>query len=282
MAPRLKSAFPSIHITALYGGSEDRHTYSPLVISTTHQLCRFRDAFDMMIIDEVDAFPYSMDRSLKFAVEKSKKADASVILLTATPSPDMKRDRQRGRLQAVKIPARYHRKPIPLPQLKWSGHWKKQLERGLIPKTLQHWIEFRLEKEIPFLLFFPSITMMEYALPLFQKLDRRLLSVHSEHPERKGRVQSLRNREIPGLLTTTILERGVTIERLDAAVIGAEHEVFTESALVQIAGRVGRSASFPIGNVTFFHYGKSEAMVSAARHIEMMNKEAAKRGLLDV
>ena len=110
----------------------------------------------------------------------------------------------------------------------------------------------------------------------FNHYFRTLQAVHSQHPSRKERVQALRNGEISRLLTTTILERGVTIERLEVAVIGAEHEVFTESALVQIAGRVGRSFSHPTGNVTFFHYGKSQAMVEAIQHIKRMNLEAKK------
>ncbi|MDQ7861633.1 helicase-related protein [Peribacillus frigoritolerans] len=93
---------------------------------------------------------------------------------------------------------------------------------------------------------------MEQVLPLFQRLSPELSIVHSRHPDRKEKVMALRNGLVPGLLTTTILERGVTIERLEVAVIGAEHEVFSDSALVQIAGRVGRSFANPSGTVTLF------------------------------
>ena len=82
------------------------------------------------------------------------------------------------------------------------------------------------------------------------------------------------------MLTTTILERGVTIPRLHVAVVGAEEEIFTESALVQIAGRVGRSVDFPTGEVIFFHYGKTRAMIKALKQIKSMNVEARKKGLI--
>ncbi|MFJ7745087.1 DEAD/DEAH box helicase [Peribacillus sp. NPDC097295] len=281
LAPRLKRAFPGIEVSALYGGSENRHKASPLTVSTTHQLFRFSEAFDVIIIDEVDAFPYSMDQSLHYAVLKSKKPTATTIYLTATPSKKMKRSYLTGKLQAVTIPARYHRQPIPVPEMKWSGNWQKQFLQKRIPPMIKKWVSERLEKKIPLLLFFPSIQVMEQVLPLFQELNPKLEAVHSQHPNRKERVQALRNGEVPGLLTTTILERGVTIERLEVAVIGAEHEVFSESALVQIAGRVGRSFAYPRGTVTFFHYGKSRAMLESVRHIFMMNQEARKRGLLD-
>ena len=52
---------------------------------------------------------------------------------------------------------------------------------------------------------------MKESLPLFQEIEPRLLAVYSEDPERKEKVTQLRNGEVPGLLTTTILERGVTI-----------------------------------------------------------------------
>ena len=91
----------------------------------------------------------------------------------------------------------------------------------------------------------------------------------------------LRHGEIQGLLTTTILERGVTIPKVNVAVVGAEEEIFTESALVQIAGRVGRSKEHPHGDCVFFHYGKTNAMLEAIQQIKQMNKEASKRGLLD-
>ncbi|MGE7761815.1 DEAD/DEAH box helicase [Peribacillus sp. NPDC097895] len=281
LSPRLKKAFPSIDISSLYGGSADRHGCSPLTVSTTHQLFRFIEAFDVIIVDEVDAFPYTADDSLHYAVNKSKKFSAATIYLTATPSKRMQRLYRNGTLKAATIPARYHRQPIPVPEMKWCGNWQKQFLKKKIPSVINRWVSERLQQNIPFLLFFPSIQVMEQVIPLFQMLSPKLNCVHSQHPNRKERVMALRNGEVPGLLTTTILERGVTIERLEVAVIGAEHDVFTESALVQIAGRVGRSKIHPTGTITFFHYGKSKAMVETINHIRMMNEAASKRGLLD-
>lgn len=122
---------------------------------------------------------------------------------------------------------------------------------------------------------------MEELLPLLKKLHPKIESVHAEDPQRKEKVQKMRNKEIPILLTTTILERGVTIPDLDVAVLGAEDSIFSESALVQIAGRVGRHPDYPSGDIAFFHHGKTEAMVKARRQILAMNKEAREKGLID-
>ena len=122
---------------------------------------------------------------------------------------------------------------------------------------------------------------MEKALPILRQFDPTIQSVHAEDPERKNKVQKMRTKEIPLLLTTTILERGVTFPNIDVAVVGAEDPIFTESALVQIAGRAGRSKDHPDGVVTFFHYGKTDEMIKARRQIVSMNSEGVKRGLLD-
>ncbi len=72
----------------------------------------------------------------------------------------------------------------------------------------------------PFLLFFPTIDLMKRATPLVQELNEDILAVHAADPERKEKVLKLRNKEVPGLLTTTILERGITISNVQVAVIG--------------------------------------------------------------
>ncbi len=82
------------------------------------------------------------------------------------------------------------------------------------------------------------------------------------------------------LLSTTILERGVTFRDIDVLVLGAEDAVFTESSLVQIAGRVGRHRDYPSGSVCFAHYGYTKAMKRACRQIKRMNQRARKGGLL--
>ncbi|WP_203363297.1 DEAD/DEAH box helicase [Bacillus sp. REN10] len=281
LAPRLQRVFPGVDVAALYGGSPDRHKYSSLVVTTTHQLFRFQEAFDVMIVDEVDAFPYSYDPALQFAVQKSRKRNSSLIYSTATPNEQWQTDCQLGKRNFIKIPARFHRHPLPVPYMRWCGRWQKAFTKGKIPPNVEEWLKTRLASGKQALLFFPHIDIMEQALPLFQKLDPRVQAVHAEDPDRKTKVTLMREKKLPFLLTTTILERGVTFPNIDVAVIGAEDDIFTESALVQIAGRVGRSADFPDGAVTFFHFGRTKAMLRAISHVEAMNREGRERGLID-
>ncbi|MCK6206032.1 DEAD/DEAH box helicase [Bacillus infantis] len=280
LAPRLKKVFPKITISSLYGGTEDRHLYAPLTIATTHQLFRFRQAFDTVILDEVDAFPYSVDTSLQYAVKQARKPESSMIYLTATPNQKWQKDCSAGKKDHITIPARYHRHPLPVPEYRWCGNWEKFLKKNKLPNPLITWISHRIQTSKQILLFFPRIDIMEAALPLIQKLQPHTDSVHAEDPDRKAKVQKMRNKETQILLTTTILERGVTFPNIDVAVIGADHHVFTESALVQISGRVGRSADYPHGTITFFHFGKTEEMIKAKNQIMRMNREAKRKGLI--
>lgn len=281
LTPRLQEAFPEITIASLYGGSEDRHLHAPLTIATTHQLMRFYQAFDTIIVDEVDAFPFTVDESLKFAAVQARKPISSMIYLTATPNEKWQKECQTGKRSFTTIPARFHRHALPVPTFTWCGNWQRYLAKGKLPPNLMKWIQSRLHINKKALLFFPHIPYMEKSLPILQKLHPEITAVHASDPKRKEKVQKMRSNEIPILLTTTILERGVTFSNIDVAVIGAEDDIFTESALVQIAGRAGRSADFPTGTVTFFHYGKTRAMQRAKQQIQTMNREALKKGLID-
>src|SRR5699024_9512359 len=133
------------------------------------------------------------------------------------------------------------------------------------------------------LIFVPTVELAECLakkLALFFKqeniIDDRadLQSEHASDHAREEKVHRFRRKEIFILLTTTILERGVTFPSVDVAVLDAGHDVFDEAALVQIAGRAGRSPDDPDGEVVFFHDGKTESIVDAVRSIKTMNKRA--------
>lgn len=278
--PRLRAIFPTIEVASLYGGSEDRQKYSPLTITTTHQLLRFYKAFDTIILDEVDAFPYSVDEALQYAVNHARKDMSSLIYLTATPNEQWQKECRQCKRDFVTIPARYHRHPLPVPEFVWCGNWNKALTKGKLPANVMKWLKHRIETGKQALIFIPKIELIPKILPLLQKLHPAIEAVHAEDPNRKEKVNNLRKKEIPLLITTTILERGVTFPNLDVAVLGSEDRIFTESALVQISGRVGRSAQYPGGCITFFYYGLTESMLKARRHIQAMNKEALQKGLI--
>lgn len=264
LAPRFKKAFPETVVHALYGGAPDQVGFAQLIISTTHQLYRFEHAFDVIFVDEADAFPYSIDKSLEFAVNKAKKPGTAVHYITATPSKELLREVKNKSV----ISTRFHGHPLPVPRFESLWTYPKQIKKGKLPSKLKAWTDERINNHEPFLIFFPTIELMEQASTIFDNIP----SVHAEDSLRKEKVLMLRNKQIPGLLTTTILERGITIENLQVAVIGAEESIFTSSALIQICGRVGRSSEFPLGDIVFFHHGISNEMDEAKYLIEEHNQ----------
>ncbi|MGX7419028.1 DEAD/DEAH box helicase [Carnobacterium gallinarum] len=279
LAPRLQAAFPKVSSTLLYGDNEEVYRYTQLVIATTHQLLRFKEAFDLLIIDEIDAFPYTVDSTLALAAKKARKKKSSLIYLSATPSKKMQLAIKQHQLLASILPARYHGYPLPQPQSIWFGisPTSKQSKRKLI----RH-IQILFQKERRILLFMPTIKEML----VFEKeltsyfTEKKIVSVSSEDPKRKEKVLAMRHQKVDLLLTTTILERGVTFIDIDVLVYAAENRLFTTSALVQIAGRAGRHRDFPKGEVLFLHHGKSRSMKLATKQIMQMNILARKRGLL--
>ncbi|WP_446935849.1 DEAD/DEAH box helicase [Lysinibacillus fusiformis] len=269
--PRFQQVFPKTVIHVLYGGVTKQNAYAQLIIATTHQLYRFESTFDVMIVDEADAFPYTIDETLQRAVTKAKKEEAPIVFVTATPSQKLLNAFQHESYSF--IPKRFHNHPLPVPQFRTLWGYNKSFKHGKIPKKLIEWTEERLERKEPFLLFFPTIALMHKAAPLFQLVNENILAVHAEDPDRKEKVEMLRNNEVPGLLTTTILERGITISNVQVAVIGAESSIFTASALIQIAGRVGRNNQYPNGDIIFFHHGITTEMDEACAKILFYNKK---------
>ena len=87
-------------------------------------------------------------------------------------------------------------------------------------------------------------------------------------------VEEFRNRAITMLVSTTILERGVTFPFVDVFVLESNHKLFTKSALVQISGRVGRSKERPTGELLFLSDGITREMKKAIKEIKEMNQEA--------
>ena len=283
LAPRLQDAFPNTPLALLYGGMEKPYAYTQLVLATTHQLFRFHEAFDVLIIDEVDAFPFRVDKSLKYAATKACKKDASLIYLSATPSQEMQESVKNKKLLATILPARYHGHPLPVPKAKLCFNWRNKILKKFLKTSFGKELETRLKNNRKCLIFVPNIQWMLKFEKVLRKLYPKIpfQSVSAEDPLRKEKVYEMRQGKLQWLLTSTILERGVTFPNIDVLVVGAEDRIFTVSALVQIAGRAGRSPKYPTGDVLFFHNGQSKALKKAIKQIKQMNHLAKERGLVE-
>lgn len=280
--PRLKSAFNPVDISLLYGGSQEDYRFTSLVIATSHQLLRFKEAFNLLIMDEVDAFPYVDDPSLHFAAKRSIKKKGKLIYLTATPDDKLLKQIEKGKIQVTRLPARYHGYPLTIPEFLWIGDWRQQIQkRKLSGRLWKHLTKF-LQVEGVKLIFMPDIFYAEALMEwLNQNLSQyKIACVHSKDPQRKEKVDQLRQGHLQGLISTTILERGVTFTNCQVTIIGAEDSIYTRASLVQMSGRVGRKPDYPSGHLYFAHFGKTQIMKEARKEIIAMNQLAKERGLL--
>lgn len=277
LLPRFKQAFPAAHVIALHGKSKEKWEEAHLTLSTTHQAIRFYQKFDLIIIDEVDAFPYHNNPMLYYAVERARKPKANLIYLSATP-PDYLRKKPH-----VRIPARYHRKPLAVPKLVIDSALPKVLQQGRRYAFFEQILDFLKQNERQAFFFVPYIEGVDKLVNQLIKLcpSMRMEGTHSRDAGREEKVQRFRRGETRILVTTTIMERGVTVPKTDVVVVQADAPIFDEASLVQISGRAGRSIQDPIGHVLFLAKEKTKEMKKAVRHIEEMNKIAKRKGLLD-
>lgn len=273
--PRLRAAFPAVTAILLTGDEPGPYRYTQLVVATTHQLLRFYRAFDLLVIDEVDAFPFITEKGLHYAAARAIKKNAAILLLTATPSARLLRIVRRHHFQVGVLPARYHGHPLPEPHLVRLGRWERLIYRRMLPTKIQATLaEWR--EHFPVLIFVPRIRWLKPVLRAIQRQfpTWRGTSVYAADPRRQEKVTAMRKRQVQYLVTTTILERGVTFPGVQVVILGADDPVFTVAALVQIAGRVGRSPTAPTGTVLFGCARITPVVRAARRQICTLNRTA--------
>lgn len=271
---RLQSDF-TCKISLLHGESEP-YFRTPLVVATTHQLLKFYQAFDLLIVDEVDAFPYVDNPLLYHAVNNCVKESGLKIFLTATSTDELDKKVKQGELKRLSLPRRFHGNPLVIPKPVWLSDFDKHLQKNRLVPKLRRYIEKQRETAYPLLIFASEIEKGERLKEILQRVfpNEKIGFVSSTTDDRLQQVQAFRDRELTILVSTTILERGVTFPCVDVFVVEANHQLFTKSSLIQIGGRVGRSMDRPTGQLFFFHDGINRSIKKAIKEVKEMNQEA--------
>ena len=271
---RLQSDF-TCKISLLHGESEP-YFRTPLVVATTHQLLKFYQAFDLLIVDEVDAFPYVDNPILYHAVNNCVKESGLKIFLTATSTDELDKKVKQGELKRLSLPRRFHGNPLVIPKPVWLSDFDKHLQKNRLVPKLRRYIEKQRETAYPLLIFASEIEKGERLKEILQRAfpNEKIGFVSSATEDRLQQVQAFRDRELTILISTTILERGVTFPCVDVFVVEANHQLFTKSSLIQIGGRVGRSMDRPTGQLIFFHDGINRSIMKAIKEVKEMNQEA--------
>lgn len=260
---RMASAFSSLHVIAVCEG-HTKVVDADLIICTMHQLYRYYQTFDLLIMDEVDAFPYRGNEVLESIAHHSCKGE--IVYLSATPDAKMLEEIQKGELEVVQLFARPHGYPLCVPKV------------YILPFLVQ--VLFMLifliqqkRKKKKTLVFVPTITMATFYgkwLKYFFLCD----AITSKTKNKDELALKMRKGELDFLFATTILERGITIPKVDVLILSCNHVVFDEASLIQIAGRVGRSMDHPYGTCIFLAQSFEKEMKKCIERIKWMNKES--------
>ena len=236
---RLQEIFTESLVIAVCGG-HTAITDGDLIVCTTHQLYRYYQAFDLLILDEPDAFPYRGDAVLHGIAETACRGHR--IYLTATPDEQLLNQVKQGTLIQLKLNSRPHGHPLPVPVLFCAPE-------GFLLIRLLHWIH--AHSNHPRMIFVPKIIQAE-RMGKALNLILGKCDVCTSHTEaRDDVIQHFRSEPAGLIVATTVLERGVTVPGADVCVYEADSRIFDEAGLIQMAGRAGRSFVSPEGDVLF-------------------------------
>lgn len=266
LAPRLAEAFAHTPMAVRYGGAPWPKHDVALTVLTTHQLLRYYHCFDLLVIDEVDAFPFARDQALMYAAKQA--VVGSLVWLSATPSKALLQQGRSGKIGLSTLPRRFHGHPLPEPKLAWLK--KSRLPNQLPPQLLAQLKALIATHRV--LLFVPDIDWLKpITHALRQALAVNVQSVHAQDAQRHAKVLAFRAGQIQVMVTTTILERGVTIHRCAVIVLAADSPRFGRDALIQMAGRAGRAADSPDDPVWFYSQHFTQAIQAATQTIRQLN-----------
>lgn len=257
---RMQKAFPTLKVIAVCEG-HTRRTDGDLIICTMHQLYRYHQSFDLLIMDEVDAFPYYQNELLEKIAMHS--CIGEIVYLTATPDNMMKEAIVKGSLKVVELFKRPHGKPLVVPLMK------------CMPKMLQRiylyvFLKKQKQKNKQVLVFVPTIQLSIQLAKLFSFIFK-VAAFSSKTTNKEEVIDAFRKHQYDFLFCTTVLERGITIKGVHVCVLQADHIVFNEASLIQIFGRVGRSMDIPKGEALLLCAKKSNAIKDCIHSIQKMN-----------
>ncbi len=261
IAERLTSCFSCKVVAVCEGYREELD--GDIIVCTMHQLYRYYQAFDLLIMDEVDAFPYKGNLMLEKIAKQSCKG--LIVYLTATPTAEMLKQVANNELALIKLFARPHGFPIVVPKIYW-------LPKSLHLITLFIFLNKQAKLKQQTMVFVPTKKAAK-RLNYWCKLFYRCNYVTSNRNNKDEIIKQFKAKALDILITTTLMERGITIENVQVIILDCAHPVFDSASIMQISGRVGRKASAPSGDCWLVTNYLSPAINEALANLLMMNKK---------
>lgn len=219
---------------------------------------------------------------LAFAAYHACKPTGKFVYLSATPPQALQREVVRGTVGHARVPVRFHGDPLPVPKRISLKPLAQCIRKPGLLQPLIKELKHSLDRGAQVFIF---VSRIRHIQPLVDQLRKKFNPIvvegtSSVDPLRGEKVMAFRQTTITILVTTTILERGVTVPKSDVYVVDANSDLFDEASLVQMAGRAGRSSSDPKGAVVFASSEWTRSQKRAVSQIKTMNRIARKKGYL--
>ena len=251
LAKRLQSQFKNISITTVYGGHSEL-VDGQFIICTTHQLYRYPQYFDLLILDELDAFPYVNNEVLIGLLQNSIKGNYIYMSATLTNQPDLL------------MTKRYHGYLLDVPKCYLTSSVVMYLW-GI--KKIRDFVR----KKKPVLVYVPTIQLTNTVARIFKLFKLKSHAISSNTKDIQKFIERLRHHQLDVLVTTTILERGITIDNVQVIILYGNNRIYTTATLIQICGRVGRKTAHPSGSISIFTPYKTRAIKECLKTIKQDN-----------
>jgi competence protein ComFA len=248
LATRIRKDFNKTFVVSVYGGNNDC-IYGDIIVLTTHQLYRYNQYFDVIVIDEVDAFPFFNNKMLEFFLKRSLKGN--IVYMSATVPENI-------RVKNIHyLNKRYHGEKLDIPTVKYMFY------KFHIMKFI------RKHRKDLVLIYFPTI---KEQMKFSKKFKLKHFLINSKVEGREGLIEKFHGLTEGVILTTLVLERGITFKNCHVVVYKADHELFGYENLVQISGRVGRKKDYPRGEILFLADRKNKNIKKAISKIKKANE----------
>ncbi|MEA5061435.1 MAG: helicase-related protein [Erysipelotrichaceae bacterium] len=261
IAERFKNVFHKNRIITVYGGNTD-FLDGEIICLTTHQLYRYRNYFDLIIFDEIDAFPYDQNSVLESFFNNSYKGNC--VILSATPPEKLLELYKQKNKSILSLNTRYHGHLLPVPKIIILPHFLSIL-------YLIHLLRKYTKSKMKVFVFVPTIDKCEKLHKFLLLFFHRVKCVHSKKKDKEKIISEFKKGEHDLLITTSLLERGVTFSNLQVVVMDSCNKIFQTKTLIQISGRVGRKKDHPTGEVIFIGKRKSKEMENSVETIRRKN-----------
>ena len=262
LSQRIHMVFPNNSIVSVYGGHTEKLN-ADIVVLTTHQLYRYEKYFDLIILDEIDAFPFKDNKLLRSMFFRAIKGN--IVMMSATPSKDVIEFFSKKNKAILELNTRFHKHPLPVPKVvNRIGVFK-------LPFLIMKMKEYINQNKKVFV-FAPTIAKCEFLFRIIKIFVKNGTFVHSKCKDRSKKINSFKKGELDYLVTTAVLERGVTFKDLQVIIYDADNELYNSQTLIQIAGRVGRKIDAPEGEVIFLVNKTTSEINEAISTIKSKNR----------